>query len=86
MFLCLIVFILNIATKGQEVSNQGKLSITIFGDYSYNIQRDTLSTTLNYAVLNDANNLNGFNFRRLYLTYNYKFDRRFSTKIGFDSD
>lgn len=87
-FLCFYVFFctLYVTIYGQQVSNQDKLSITMFGDYYYNLQRDTLSTTLNNAVFNDANNLNGFKYRRLYFTYNHNFDNRFSAKIGFDSD
>lgn len=65
---------------------QGKFSALMFGDYFYNVQRDTLATTLNNAVLNDAKDLNGFKYRRIYLTYDYKFDSRFSTKINLESD
>lgn len=65
---------------------QGNFSALMFGDYFYNVQRDTLATTLNNAVLNDAKDLNGFRYRRIYLTYDYKFDHRFSAKINLESD
>lgn len=84
-----VVFYINVfftLINLQKAYSQDKLNVMFFGDYYYNAQRDTLSTTLNNAVLNDANNLNGFKYRRVYLTYNHKFDSRFSAKIGFDSD
>jgi len=70
----------------QQTNQKGTFSALMFGDYYYNIQRDTLATSLNFAALNDAKNLNGFRYRRIYLTYDYKFDPKISTKITLESD
>jgi len=75
-----------IAFIGVKGFSQGKFSALMFGDYFYNVQRDSLATTLNNATLNDAKDLNGFRYRRIYLTYDYKFDNRFSAKINLESD
>ncbi len=65
---------------------QGKFTALMFGDYFYNIQRDSLAPTLNNAVLNDIKDLNGFRYRRINLTYDYKFDQYFSSEINLESD
>ncbi len=70
--------------EAQEKS--GKFSALMFGDYFYNIQRDSLSTSLNNAIMNDSKDLNGFIYRRIYLTYDYTYNSKITTRINLESD
>lgn len=71
--LLILVYIIALYSclAAQESENKGKFSGLMFGDY--------------YQVLkNHASELKdekGFWFRRIYLTYNYTFDKHFSTRL-----
>lgn len=81
-----MVFLLkfNQSMWGQEI--QKEFTAQMFGDFYYNFQRDTLSTTLNYANLNDPVNMNGLIFRRINAGYNFHLSSRISTKIVWEAD
>ncbi|NSW44610.1 MAG: hypothetical protein HPY79_02115 [Bacteroidales bacterium] len=79
---CLVFYF----SYSQQANQKTSFSALMFGDYFYNVQRDSLATSLNFASLNDAKNINGFRYRRIYLTYDYPFDQRISTKITLESD
>ena len=48
---------------------QGKFTGYIFGDYYYNAVRDTAIAQLKNVANGGLKDLNGFNIRRAYLTY-----------------
>ncbi|RPI70034.1 MAG: hypothetical protein EHM47_12860 [Ignavibacteriales bacterium] len=78
------VLILLICTS---VSGQtGKISGLMFGDYFYNISRDPDILSLSNTVLSGEKDFNGFQFRRIYLTYDYKISEVFDTRLRVEAD
>lgn len=64
----LLLFILWVPLCAQD-KPAPKLSGIMFGDYFYNISRDTGIASLGNTVMNGTRDFNGFQFRRIYLTY-----------------
>ncbi len=58
----------------------------MFGDYFYNIARDTSIGDLSNTALNGNKDLNGFQFRRIYFTYDYKISDMFDTRFRLEAD
>jgi hypothetical protein len=80
-FLCLLA-----ATPVFSQSDTGgKFSGYMFGDYFYNISRDSLINDLNNKALDGKKDINGFQFRRIYFTYDYKISDQFSTRFRLES-
>lgn len=67
-------------------NGKSKISGLVFGDYYYNEVRDSGATTLANAVLNDAKNLNGFQIRRIYFTYDYLYSQNLETRIRLENE
>lgn len=69
---------------------KGKLSGLMFGDYYYNISRDGgLSGLPNSASASAApgpTSMQAFQFRRIYLTYDYSISDQFVTRLRFEAD
>jgi hypothetical protein len=63
----------------------GKFSGYMFGDYFYNILRDSTIDNLENTALDGAKDLQGFEFRRIYFTYDYKISSEFSTRFRLES-
>ncbi|MCX7954472.1 MAG: hypothetical protein N3A01_04690 [Bacteroidales bacterium] len=80
----LILFIL--LTVYLSSFSQGKFSALMFGDYFYNIMRDDSISKANGAILKDEKNNNGFTYRRIHLTYDYKFNSKIFTRVNLESD
>lgn len=80
-FLCILIIAPNIA---QEVG-EGKISGLMFGDYFYNILRDSTINDLNNTGLTGVQNLQGFDFRRIYFTYDYTISENFGTRFRLES-
>ncbi|MCW8804782.1 MAG: hypothetical protein OQK57_10305 [Ignavibacteriaceae bacterium] len=80
-FLCLLL-----TTPGfsQEESG-GKISGYMFGDYFYNILRDSTIDDINNKALFGEKDLQGFDFRRIYFTYDYAISNKFSTRFRVES-
>lgn len=70
----------------QDDINNGKISGYMFGDYFYNIQRDTAISSIPNKALSGEKDLNGFVFRRIYFTYDYDISKSFSTKFRVEAD
>ena len=68
----------------QEVG-EGKFSGLMFGDYFYNILRDSTINNLNNTGLTGIQDLQGFDFRRIYFTYDYRISEEFSTRFRLES-
>lgn len=52
----------------------------MFSEFYYNAQRDTISN-LPYRVYGGEQGLNGFQFKRIYFTYDYNISKKFSTRF-----
>ena len=68
----------------QEVG-EGKFSGLMFGDYFYNILRDSTINNLEDIGLSGIQDLQGFAFRRIYFTYDYTISEEFSTRFRLES-
>jgi len=68
----------------QEVG-EGKISGYMFGDYFYNILRDSTINNLNNTGVTGIQDLQGFDFRRIYFTYDYTISNDFSTRFRLES-
>lgn len=82
--LLLLVIILNNVMLSQETIEKGGFSGLVFGDYYYNISRDSGLSKLSDVGVSGTQGQNGFQFRRVYLTYDYTISTSFSTRIRFD--
>ncbi|MGB5288896.1 MAG: hypothetical protein WBN42_10440, partial [Ignavibacteriaceae bacterium] len=76
--------IISIQSFSQEQSG-GNISGYMFGDYFYNILRDSTIDNLNYNALGGQKDVQGFEFRRIYFTYDYKISNQFSTRFRLES-
>jgi hypothetical protein len=70
----------------QEVTNKGRISGYMFGDYFYNAARDTSITSLPNVANGGAKDLRGFQLRRIYFTYDYDISESFSTRFRLEAD
>ncbi|MBS1492145.1 MAG: hypothetical protein JST55_01460 [Bacteroidetes bacterium] len=64
----------------QDSTSKGKISGYMFSDYYYNAERDTFSTLKNVAY-GGQKGQNGFQFRRIYFTYDYNISKKFTTRF-----
>lgn len=75
-----------VQTDAQELLNKGKFSGLMFGDYFYNISRDSEIANLSNVASGGEKDLNGFQFRRIYFTYDYNISEKFSTRFRLEAD
>lgn len=73
-------------TYSQEILERGRFSGFMFGDYYYNIMRDPNVSRIPFANYKDPKDENGFEFRRIYFTYDYQISETFSTRLRFEID
>lgn len=66
--LILLIAVLMVSLNAQE-KPAPKISAFMFGDYFYNVARDTSIASLSNTATNGARDFNGFQFRRIYLTF-----------------
>jgi hypothetical protein len=83
-YLKFIFLILVVITP--EMFSQGKISGIVYMDYFYNAARDTGIANIPNKVLSGPKDLNGFDFRRIYLTYDYKISETFNTRFRLEGD
>lgn len=82
LILCVIMFISAIS----GIFPQGKFSGKVYADYFYNISSDTSINSVNNSVVGGTPDLNGIQFRRIYLTYDYKISETFSSRVRLEMD
>ena len=84
----LIVFCIFIAkfSFSQDDKPAGKVSGQFFMDYYYNAVRDTGIASLPNTASKGAEGVHGLQVRRIYLTYDYKFNSSLSSKFRLESD
>ncbi len=64
----------------QDSTSKGHISGYTFSEYFYNAQRDTF-TNLKNVAFGGPQGLNGFQFNRIYFTYDYDISKKFSTRF-----
>jgi len=64
----------------------GKISGVFFMDYYYNAVRDTGFYDLPNKAVNGEKDVHGLQLRRIFFTYDYKFNTKFSSKFRLESD
>ena len=69
-----------------QENSGGKISGYMFGDYFYNAARDTGISSLSNVVNGGKKDLNGFQFRRIYFTYDYTISEKFSSRFRLEAD
>lgn len=78
----IIFFILQLSfLYTQEILDKGRFSGFMFGDYYYNILRNENVASLPFANFKDSKDQNGFEFRRIYFTYDYQISPDFNTRF-----
>ena len=80
----LLCVLISSSIISQEVG-EGKISGLMFGDYFYNILRDSTINNLNNTGLSGIQDLQGFDLRRIYFTYDYTISEDFSTRFRLES-
>jgi hypothetical protein len=84
VFAGLLYLVIIWPVNAQEVG-EGKISGLMFGDYFYNILRDSTINDLNNTGLTGIQDLQGFDFRRIYFTYDYTISEQFATRFRLES-
>jgi hypothetical protein len=69
-----------------EEAPSGKLSGNFFIDYYYNAVRDSLFSDLPNKAVPGEQDVHGLQIRRIYLTYDYRFNSKFSSRFRLESD
>jgi hypothetical protein len=64
----------------------GRISGLVYADFFYNVQRDSGSASLPNRVSSGNEDHNGFEIRRMYLTYDHKISSRFNARVRLESD
>ncbi len=80
-FIAFLIFSASNLLFSQDVLNKGRISGYMFGDYYYNAARDTGISSLSNVVSGGKKDLNGFQFRRIYFTYDYDISAKFTTRL-----
>ena len=80
------LMLLTLSNSDIKAQPSGKLSGLFFMDYYYNVMRDTGIAALPNTVLKGGENVNGFQIRRIYLTYDYKVNDKLSSRLRLESD
>lgn len=84
--LLLISFLFMQNARSQDEKPSGKITGVIFSDYYYNVARDPdIANLTNRVVLGDKD-VHGFQIRRIYLGYDYKFNAKLSSRVRLESD
>jgi hypothetical protein len=78
------VIFLNVSGIAQETA--GKISGLMYADYFYNISRDTGFTSLPNTAMFGREDLNGFEIRRVYFTYDHRLSTEFSGRVRLEAD
>lgn len=69
-----------------SVLSQGRFGGYMFGDYFYNVSRDSSIASLSNTANGGAKAFQAFQFRRIYLTYDDDISDQFSARLRFEAD
>ncbi|MBI2619976.1 MAG: hypothetical protein HYW57_07830 [Ignavibacteriales bacterium] len=78
--LLLLLVLCGLEAYGQE---KGRVSFLAYADYFYHLQRDSGLTNV---ALNGSEGFNGFQFRRIYLTFDYAVLEGFQSRFRLEAD
>lgn len=70
----------------QEEINKGRISGYMFGDYFYNVIRDSEISNFDNAANDGKKDNNGIQLRRIYFTYDYNISSKFSSRFRLEAD
>ncbi len=84
-FILLLLFTANLAFPQKE-EPEGTFSGYMFGDYFYNISRDTSILSIPNSAMGGKKDLNGFQIRKIYFTYDAKISDEFSSRFRLDAE
>ncbi|HLP15487.1 MAG TPA: hypothetical protein VK470_04450 [Bacteroidota bacterium] len=73
------------ASAFAQEAPHGKFSGYMFGDYFYNVQRDTSIALFKNTAVNGARDFQGFQLRRIYFTYDNEIAQAFTTRFRLES-
>ncbi len=82
----LFIIFLNAALFAQEATNRGRISGLMFGDYFYNVSRDTGLSSFANVVNGGKKDFNGVQLRRINFTYDYDISESFTTRFRLEAD
>ncbi|MCU0406019.1 MAG: hypothetical protein MUE91_03835 [Ignavibacteriaceae bacterium] len=85
IYLIVLLYLLTSSQIFAQNESGGKFSGLMFGDYFYNILRDSTIDDISYKAQTGQKDLNGFQFRRIYFTYDYTISDQFSTRFRLES-
>lgn len=86
LFIIILLFTSLNFLYAQEVTNKGRISGYMFGDYFYNAARDEAISSLPNVANGGQKDLNGFQLRRIYFTYDYDISESFLTRFRLEAD
>lgn len=78
-----LVLLIGFSVFHAGAQNEGNVSVLVYADYLYSVQRDT---SLTNAALNGEEGFNAFQFRRVYLTYDHRMSEEFATRVRLEAD
>lgn len=81
-----LVVLLSGSLGAQDLVNPLRISGLVFGDYFYNLKRDANIIQAKDVAIGGNAKFNGFQFRRINLTFDYNISSRFSTRLRFEAD
>ncbi len=70
----------------QEEEPKSKFSGYMFGDYFYNISRDTAISSIPFKALDGNKDLNGFQIRKIYFTFDSDISDKFSVRFRLNAE
>lgn len=86
MLLCMTSMSVAIAQEKGDDKPAGRISGLMFGDFFYHAQRDASFASLKNTAVTGDRHARGFQFRRIYLTYDHDISQRFTTRLRFEAD
>jgi hypothetical protein len=81
----MLVVLITTSILGQDTP-KGKIHGYMFGDYFYNIARDKDASSISNAAEKGEKDFNAFQFRRIYLGYDYTISKKFSTRLRLEAN
>ena len=81
MLMCTLA-VLGVALAGA----QGKFSGLVFGDYFYNVAKDTAFSKLSKTVVPGSKDFQAFQIRRIYLTYDNDISEKFTARFRLEGN
>lgn len=81
-----VLFLCASSTVFAQDKNPAKFSGYMFGDYFYNVGRDTGISRISNKALSGAQDFNAFQFRRIYFTYDDEISSSFITRFRLEAD